>query len=290
MSYEIIYDKQFVQLRRTREVIPMLLAGSNNCYECPTYEHPKGRRERDWGHTAWFTRKGKLSDKPEIILRQLNAVLNKLIRQNRTREEGAKPADIRKHFGYYASVAVTGGHCSDTSWNLFFSQFTNGIRNALTIEELAQLNISLYFYDVGMPGDSPNGRPAQVDILTEPQYFVELAKWRAWAAATGKSFWVSFHPLNIDEVLRRLHALKHRTPREKTKVEQGHFFVLTDGFNTLIKYTRNGYRYSYHKDGGKKFMIEKEAEAYRQQLINKRCYKADIWKVERVEGKTSFAI
>jgi len=28
MSYEIIYGKQFVQLRRTREVIPMLLAGT----------------------------------------------------------------------------------------------------------------------------------------------------------------------------------------------------------------------------------------------------------------------
>jgi hypothetical protein len=268
----------------------MLLAGSNNCYECPTYEHPKGRRERDWGHETWFTRKDKLSDKPDIILQKLDATLNKLIKENRAREEGAKPKDIKDHFGYYSSIAVAGRGTRGTSWNAFRSQFANGIKNALTIEELAQLGVSLYLYDIGMPGDSPNGRPAPVDITTEPQYFVELAKWRAWQATTGKSFWVSFHPLSTDEVLKRLHALNHRTPKEKTKVEQDHFFVLTDGFNALVKYTRSGYRYSYHKDSGKRFKTKEEAEAYRQQLLKRGAYKAEIWKVERIEAKAIFEV
>jgi hypothetical protein len=288
LSYEIIYGKQFVNLRRTREVIPMLLAGSNNCYDCPTYEHPKGRHEREWGHTQWFTRKNKLSDKPDIILKNLDAQLNKCIRGNHI--DGAKPKDIRNHFGYYGSIAVAGRGTRGTSWNAFRSQFTNGIRNALTIEELAQFGVSLYFYDIGMVGDSPNGRPAPVDIITEPQYFVELSKWRAWQVATGKSFWVSFHPLSTDEVLRRLHSLKSRTPREKTKVEQDHYFVLTDGYNALVKYTRSGYRYSYHKDGGKRFMTEEATDQYKQQLIWNGRYKADIWKVERIEAKAIFEV
>lgn len=291
MSYEIIYGKQFVELRRTREVIPMLLAGSNNCFEAGTYRHRNGRRARDWGNAPWYNRRGKrLSEKPEVILRNLNAELDRYIRRNRSRKEGIKPADIRNDFGYFASVAVGGGRCCDTSWDLYRSQFVNGIRNALTIEELAKLGVTLYFHDVRGFRESPNGQPAQVDITTELQYFAELKKWQAWQAKTGKGFWLSFHPLGTDEVLRRLRAPKRKAPRAKTTVEQDHYFVLTDGYYGLVKYTSRGYRYSFNKDGGKRFMTEKAAEAYRQQLLKKGRYKADIWKVERIESKATFLV
>lgn len=289
MSYEIIYGKQFVKLRRTREVIPIFLQGSNNCFDVG-HDGRTGRRARDWSNARWYNRKDKLSEKPEIILQKLDAELNKLIRENRAREEDIKPADIRNHFGYYASLAVSGGHCSNTSWNLYRNQFANGIRNALTVEELVKLGVTLYFYDVGMIGDSPNGRPAQVDITTEQQYFIELSKWRAWQAISGKGFWVSFHPLSTDEVLRRLRAPKHKAARQKTRVEQNHYFVLTDGHVALDKYTSRGYRYYYNEESGRRFRTEQEAEHYRQQLVNKSRYKADIWRVKRIEGNASFAV
>jgi hypothetical protein len=77
---------------------------------------------------------------------------------------------------------------------------------------------------------------------------------------------------------------------EKATVEQDHFFVLTDGYNGLVKYTRNGYRYSYNKDCGKRFRSEKDAETYRKSLLKANRYKADIWKVERIEGRAFFRI
>ena len=291
MSYEIIYGKQFVKLRRTREIIPMLLMGSNNCFDVPDYKHSRGRRARDWSNAPWFNRKSKrLSEKPEVILKNLNADLSKYIRRNR--EDGTKPADIRNHFGYYGSVAIAGKGTRGTSWSLFCSQFINGIKNALTVEELAKLGVTLYLNDVGMVGDSPNGRPAQVDIVTEQQYFVELKKWQAWQAKTGKGFWLSFHPLDTDEVLRRLRVPKRKAPRAKTSVEQDYYFVLTSGYYGygLLKYTRRGYRYSFSKGGGKRFMTEKAAETYRQQLLERGRYKADIWSVERIEGKATFLV
>lgn len=288
MSYEIIYGKQFVKLRRTKEVIPMLLAGSNNCYDVPDYEHPKGRRARDWSNASWYNRKGKLSEKPDIILKNLNADLNKYVRRNR--EDGTKPADIRNHFGYYGSVAIAGKGTWGTSWSLFCSQFVNGIKNALTIEGLDKLGINLYFHTVTFGNEPTDGIPKSVDIKTEQQYFVELKKWRAWKNGNGKGFWLSFHPLSTDIVLRRLREPKRRAPRAKTQVEKDHYYVLTDGYNALVKYTRRGYRYSYNKSGGKQFMTRKAAEKYRQQLVKNGRYKANIWKVEKIEGKATFMI
>jgi hypothetical protein len=289
MSYEILYGKQFVKLRRTREIIPMVLMGSNNCFECPSYGHSRGRRDRNWSDAPWYNRKSKrFSEKPEVIVKNLDAELNRHIRKRFDKED--KPADIRNHWGYYASVAISGQGTRGTSWNAWRSQFTNGIKNALSIEELDKLGIHLYFYTFTMHDEPTNGIPQSVDITTEPQYFAEMAKWRGWQNGNGKSFGLSFHPHDTDQVLRRLRESKRRPPREKATVEQDHFFVLTDGFNGLVKYTRNGYRYSYNKDCGKRFQTEKDAERYRQSLVKANRYKADIWKVERIEAHATFRI
>lgn len=51
MSYEITYRKACVKLADGR-TIPVLETGSNNCYENPSREHPRGRRERSRGMLA----------------------------------------------------------------------------------------------------------------------------------------------------------------------------------------------------------------------------------------------
>jgi len=288
LSYEIIYGKQFVKLRRTGEVIPMLLAGSNNCFDIPDYQHPKGRRARDWSNDRYYNRKGKISEKPDIILKNLDAELRRRIRDRYHKED--KPADIRNRFGYYASIAVGGGHCGDTSWNLYRSQYANGIKTALTVEELAKLGVTLYFNTVTFREDSTDGIPASVDLKTEQEYFIELKKWRAWQNGNGKSFWLGFRPHNTDMVLERLRSPKRKAPKEKTRVEQDHYFVLTDGYNGLLKYTSRSYRYSFSKSGGRRFMTEIAAETYRQQLLKNGRYKADIWKVERIDSNATFLV
>jgi len=287
LSYEIIYGKQFVRLRRTGEVIPMLLAGSNNCFDIGVGGR-NGRRARDWSNDRYYNRKGKISEKPDVILKNLDAELRRRIRDRYHKED--KPADIRNHFGYYASLAVGGGHCGGTSWNKYRGQYVNGIKNALMVEELENLGVHLYFHTVTWKEDSTDGIPASVDLKTEQEYFVELKKWRAWQNGNGKSFWLSFHPHDDELVLKRLREPKRRTPQEKTRVEQDHYFVLTDGYYGLVKYTSRAYRYSFSKTGGKRFMTEKAAETYRQQLVSKGRYKADIWKVERIEGNATFLV
>ena len=286
MSYDIIYNKQFVKLRKTGEVIPMLLSGSNNCYEIGLNGRD-GRRSRDWSSMRYYNRKGKLSENPDVILDKLDAEIRKYIRTRRERE--VKPADIRNHFGYYSSLVVGSGHCGGTSWDMWRGVFSNGIKHALTIEELDALGVNLRF-SAYVPGDSPNGKPAPVPIKTEQEYFAELRKWREWQAQAGHTFSLSFFPMSTDRVLERLRSLRRKTPREKTRVEQDHYFVLTDGSSALLKYTSRGYRYSWSISSGKKFRSEKEADAYRERLINKGRYKADIWKVERIDNACAFMV
>jgi len=283
MSYEIFYNKQFVSLRKTGEVIPMLLAGSNNCYEIGMGGR-SGRRSRDWCSDRFYHRKHKISEKPAVILGNLDAELRKIIRRHR-RDKEAKPADIQKHFGYYAGIVVGSGHCADTSWGQYRAVYANGIKNALTIEQLDELNINLVFR-AGF--NSPNGMPSTIPIRTEREYFAELKKWREWQALGGRSFYLSYVPLGTDTVLARLKPSRQKPTIEKVEVEQDHYFVLTDGSTNLLRYTSRGYRYSYSKTGGKRFPTEKAAETYRQQLLANERYQADIWKVQRVESIARF--
>ena len=296
MSYDIIYNKQFVKLRRTGEVIPMLLAGPSNCFEIG-FRGRNGRRVRNWEPIRYYNRKGKISEKPEHILKSLNAELRRQTREhlayqkaNYPKEEWVKPADIHNRFGYYASIAVGSGHCGGTSWPLYRSQFANGIRNALTIEELDKLGVNLYIYYHSYNGDSPNGKPASIDIKTEQQYFAEIKKWKEWQKTAGKMFYLSFHPSDTDAVLRRLRASKRKPPREKTRVEQDHYFVLTNSNGNLIRYTSRGYRYSRSQTGGKQFRTEDIAEKYRQQLVSKGRHQAETWEVKRVDRASSFLV
>ena len=296
MSYDIIYGKQFVKLRKTGEVIPMFLAGSNNCYEVGLGGRT-GRRARSWESLRHFNRKGKISEKPEVILKKLDAELRRRIREhlkyqkaNYPKEEWVKPADILDRFGYYEAIVVGSGHCAGTSWQLYRSQFTNGIKNAMTIEELDKLGVNLYINHYSYKEESPNGKPESVDIKTEQEYFAEMKKWRDWQATAGKMFYLSLHPSNTDRVLGKLRASKRKPPREKTRVEQDHYFVLTNGSYSLIKYTGRGYRYSFHKSSGKRFRTEEIAEKYRKQLVDKGRHQADTWKVERIDSQCSFLV
>lgn len=267
----------------------MLLMGSSNCFEVGNGGR-NGRRERSWSSLRYYNRKGKISEKPEVILRKLDAELTRYIREQRKREDGGKPAHVRDHFGYYAAIVVGSGRCYDTSWPLYRSQFSNGIKNAMTIEELDELGINLDIHYYSYNDDSPNGKPASVDIKTEREYFIELKKWREWQVKNGKMFYLTLHPSSTDAVIRRLRASRSKPPREKTRVEQGHYFVLTNGNGNLVKYTSRGYRHSYSQTGGKQFRAEDIAEKYRQQLVNKGRYQAETWKVKRVDQATSFLV
>jgi len=143
----------------------------------------------------------------------LDAELARFIRNRHNKD--TKPSDIRNRWGYYASVEISGRGTRGTSWDAWCRQFTNGIRNALTIEELAELGVYPYFFRISLNDQTNDGTPERVYLKTEPQYFAELKKWRAWRNGNERNFYLSFYPHDTDEVLKRLRAPRRKARREK---------------------------------------------------------------------------
>lgn len=296
MSYDIIYNKQGIRLRRTGEVIIMLLAGSNNCFEVGNGRR-NGRRVRSWEAHRFFNRKGKLSEKPDIILKNLEKTLRKETRRHRKPFYDEKPPtakEIIERYGWYAGIAVGGGACADTSWPKYQGVYVNAIKKALTIEELDARGVHLYFTPGWFYNQEGNVPPPaaslSADIRTEKEYFTLLKEWKAWQEISGKQFYLQFNPSDTDTVVRRLKGADgHKRPNsERTRVQQDHYFVLEYPNGYLFKYTRTGFRYTSFESSAKRFRTEKEAEKYRATLVQKRKHMAEQWKVKRVEGTVVF--
>ena len=109
MSYDICYDRRF--LKSEMGITPLWLAGSNNCYEYhrDTQGRRYERRERSWSplfNVAGIPQE-ELMDKVRSFL----------------------PSTYQQHFKYRGKWVDDKG---------FLSFVENGIRNAVTIEELEE--------------------------------------------------------------------------------------------------------------------------------------------------------
>ncbi len=293
MSYEIIYSKQFISLQSTGEVIPMILTGSNNCYEIAP-GGGNGRRERNWTNMRYYNEGTNLSVKPEVLLANLDAELVRTTKshmESQYADAGDTPENIKAHFGYYASLAVGGGHCADTSWERWRNVFVNGIKGAKTIEELDALGVHPYFSHYSRDNDGAPGYPG---LHTEQEYFTELEKWLTWQATDGhnRSFSLSFIPMDTDAVLSRLRAAEPpKEPIPKVRVLQDHFYTLENDSGFLARYTSRGFKFAYDSSGSvKQFRTEAETETYRQHLVEKKKHLAVSWRVKRIDRPATFMV
>jgi len=132
MSYEIIYDKQFVKVN-DKTFIPMILAGSNNCYEWSP--SGKERRARSWWNFSYLLG-GKLAGSLEGMLK-----IQENYREGLLERHGEEYDD--NSFGYYSSLSINGGGCNAT-----YGQYTGisktGCAKALTVEQLANEYVHLH--------------------------------------------------------------------------------------------------------------------------------------------------
>jgi predicted nucleic acid binding AN1-type Zn finger protein len=133
MSYEIIYDKQFVKVddNGTEKYIPMILCGSNNCYEIDY----KGRERRE---RNWFPFGRNILATVEEMVGYWEEVREEKIRQNKAEKRDEWHTQYSDSaFGYWTSISLAGKHTSKTSFRNITGIFTNGAKKSLTIEQLA---------------------------------------------------------------------------------------------------------------------------------------------------------
>lgn len=131
MSYEIIYDKQFIKLSKDNEnmFVPMVLAGSSNCYDW------NNRRDR-----SWFP----FSLNQNLLITEKDAIeywedsKSKII----SNKSDVDHVDIESSFGYYTGIAI-GGNTYNTTYGNTLGIFKTGIKKSLTIEQLKSEGISV---------------------------------------------------------------------------------------------------------------------------------------------------
>lgn len=303
MSYSIFYKTQYIKLDGNR-IIPMFLAGDSNCWTVGP--HPK--RARDWQIFSYLlsNSKSKFFTTEEEIISAVDADIENTLATKSGFDKYDKVMVTRKEvaerYGWYTSLAI-GGSTHFLTAKKYRNFVINGIKNALTIEQLDEIGINLEFFHYLNPNICLSiPEPNNGVVRTEAEFFKELESWETWAknckAVTkdGEIKEVGF-TLDFDgnecwttEKLKRLRSERRRANAKPTSyVEVDHYFVLRNEMGYLIRYTRFGYKYAYHPGyGNKKFQFKKEAERYTKTLEKKG--KAETWKIEKIEKPTTFKV
>lgn len=157
MGYEIIYQRAF--LRTNTGIIPMVLAGSNNCYD---FYWDRAGRQRQKRARSWCSIYSRLTNLPENEFRQW-------LHDN--------ASDAERELFMYRSKWICG--------NQEYAWFDAGIKNARTLEEYALWNpgLSIYCYlyvSRRDPGDTEK-RKYSNEMGTYCKTTEELEQWLSLA-------------------------------------------------------------------------------------------------------------
>ncbi len=282
MSYEVIYDKQFIKAEKNGEdvFIPMLYGGSNNCIQFD--RSSRGRRERSWFVLTYILKGRQFGTLAEMVKNAEDERLRIIARNEESNErykvEGNeswcdKYSDEK--FGYFTSLAI-GGHTSNTSFGKYKGLFVTGCKKALTVEQLLELRVSVTIYTSIYSNESLAEFKAmgKEEFRIYPQTSAELIEKIEWAEEYLKDTKVSFY-IRIDADERQMKNIRAKMfPKTKKKelVSLDKFYVVSDS-NTrayLIKLTGRGYSYShYGRSMAKRFATIKQAEKFAKKANDK---------------------
>ena len=290
MSYDLIYAKQFIKIETKSEpkFIPIVLAGSSNCYEVVARgRNGKERRSRSWFDLKSFTAKSVFATEKEM-LENIYAERQRMIDRNNERcienpEHCDKYDD--KHFGYFASLSIGGRHTSTTTFGMYKGLITTGVKKALTVEQLKEfcLGVHLSVFSTKFDKESEekaseiNKNLGTVDtteeLLISIEYYQNLK-------LDFLSLTVRLDAINDKKALNRV--LLHYFPKkrkEKQAVTLENYFVIKTPQGYFDRMLPRGYRYLYTKYGAKVFETLPKAQKYIDKLADKG-YKAKVEEIK----------
>lgn len=276
MSYEIVYDKQFIKLPNNK-FVPMLYWGSNNCTEFNS-STGRERRERNWSVFKYHC-DGNFYATKEDILKSVDNFRQGIIDENKERNarylaEGKTDyldTYSDKSFGYWSSIAI-GGSTRNTTFGMYKGIFNTGIKKALTVEELVEenirVNISSYLYgsnyeELGLEATYENPKTGQefIDILNKT-----IEKYKGTKASVRVSIDASEYQMKWLRKRRFPKVTKVSEPTESVYVK-GFWTLKADNGGYFHKLTRRGYRYSFQTP---KYVFLTEQEAKNVLSTNRR--------------------
>jgi len=242
MSYEIIYDKQFIKLPGDRYV-PMLFWGSNNCSEFG----PGGRerRARDWSVWDYPCGPNKIWATQDHFIKYCDDYRQETI--DRYCDETIGDNDINPNFGYYSSISFGSAGTRRSTFGMFKGMFTTGCAKALSIEELKTNNITvtinahLYndtFEEIGK-------RKEVVTPYTGEQFIEKYEELQRYYEGTKVSLHIRLNGMYEDTpkwLRKKYFPKKRKTFKERVEVDQYWTITVVDRY--FVKKLKYGYQYS----------------------------------------------
>lgn len=289
MSYDIIYNRQFIKVD-DNHVIPFLELGSNNTYEA----YGTGRkRARSWGNSYGFTN-SKLIVNNDDLLNEIDKFEIETIERckRNTQEYGEGWEYDPKRFGYHVGITFYGKKTRDVTFSAFKSYYKNGIKEAMTIEELWEndVRITLHVYRWKDEDITNKGLEIKPDVtFTSTQHMIDTIK--EYENYYGNNSTLYLHCNGgwlIERMKKRINQSKINERKEKKRVVVNEFYVLrcNDNGGYFIRNTARGYKYSYFLgSSAKKFISEQEALKHKKRMRN-----GDLFTVEKREGETTFLV
>ena len=276
MSWDILYNRQFVRVNDS--VIPMILSGSNNCYEI-SRNGGNGRRARDWWRHTFYLDEGALGITPERLAEKMDTKMEEYV--ERYKDEADRTA-VMKSWGYYTAIRIRSNH--NTTYNQYKAFYMNGCKEAMTVEELAEhgvfLRIGVYYYkqeDILNKGLEilPSVTPKTTqELINEFNRFVTYYGYNLVTVGFESEYAVE----------RMIKMLRGKKPKERKYIETKEFYVLKaiGGYQYFIRNIKRGYRYAFSETSAKKFLTEKKANAFLKRMRNK-----DVFEVVKANTNTT---
>lgn len=285
MSYEIIYNKQFVKVSDT-EFIPIILTGSNNCYE--TSYKGKERRERGWW-TFKYVLGGKCIGTLEEMLKSCEDSRLKYIENNKEciKKYGESWGEYSdKHYGYYASLSIGGNSTRNTTFGMYKGLFSTGCKKALTVEELHSwgLHLEVRHGYVNSEELEKTGLERKSYYPKSTSELVERVKeLEEYYKGTNIGIYVMF--IDSGEQVKHKQQLINRinnsqVKKVKIQKEVTEYFTFKSEVGYFVRNIKYGYKYIWHHSyREKKIYSEKQAIKFCEKLNIRHDNKFSIEKV-----------
>lgn len=279
MSTEIFYDKMFIAVPEKKKFIPIIFAGSNNCYQYDLSS--RGRRARSWFLDTYMLGNKAMMATEEEILQRIEETREDYKRRHEDYNDN--------NFGYFAAIAI-GSMGSRSTFGQYKGIYTTGMRKALTIEQLLEVNITVvvemrdYNQQREKEAAAKNHKWFGTTEITSTQHLLDTIElYSSTYDGTPYNWTIGFQDGDrLEWNIKRIRAKYFPTAKNKPKewIDVDHYFTVKTTVGAYFqKFTRYGYKYSFSYPQ-RKFQTEKEAQAY----VNK--YKDRLGLVvERIEGR-----
>ena len=258
MSYEIIYDKQFIKVKDS--YVPMVLSGSSNCYEYGN--NGKERRARSWFP---FRLSNNLFINNEIAKRywedSCNDIVDRYIERFNDRKNFMD--EVKSSFGYYTGIYINGNR--KTTYGNINGIFKTGIEKALTIEQLKEVNVNVIVKSGYISSDNKDIKPFSKVVDNEDQFFDAVKECEEYLKNTKISTTVEFSGMYDDKPKYIRRKFFPKKPKELVKTNTIHNIITSNGAY-VYKSTRGGYNYTYHKGSAKMYADINTAKAQAKRL------------------------